>query len=1093
MTNKLFLCRLAVKFLTPYFILQISIVDDKPVMADLSVLPLWNNSVKNQSSSDFCLLGIDNSRDEAIKFTGSSHQICGVQLIALNGTVILMHIPQGAFVYAEMQTNNSDCLKRYVSITGDESCIFVSQYSHIRLYLQSVNRTVLISDLPANNSMPTCSVVKYAEEHASKVSQTTECQIEVYDDVISCHLTSANTCSFKFPPNCNSTLGKRVVEFQCNTGNVYSSYSALIVYSANVINLNLTNRSIIALQGNPFTNLPILQELILDQNRLYYLNPHVLRDLTTLKYLSLEWNRFTFLDVTLFKTLTALDKLSLIGNHLMTLPVGIFQNITNLTELLLDNNRLTTLHHKILIGLKELRVLAIHNNKLEGLPEYLFNDTIRLMNLNLGANKLTSLSKNLFNGLNNLVSLNLDLNSLLFLPEGLFDGLKSLEYLNIDKNQLSSLDKSLFNETNRLTELFFYQNRLKQLPYNLFWGLRNLTTLDLGSNNLVILHKELFHRLTNLEVLYLDGNQMTTLNENLFSETGKLISLNLQRNALQSLPNSLFRRLHVLEYLNFYVNQLLSPPFDLFWGLSTLEYLSIDYNEIQDLNSNILNSLTNLQVLFLNHNQLRTLNCDLFKNTTNLRVLDLSENILSNIPDISNLKHLIFLNLKENKLTDIIMGTFSSLPKYMEMIVSQHEICECFVSDDINCTAGDERSPFLTCDRLLSDRGLVAVMWLIGLNAIGGNIFVLSQRKAKADKNKVQAFLLSHLAMSDLLMGVYMLLIASADIYFGAYFPMRAEVWRSGITCKIAGTISILSSEASVFFVTLISIDRFISIRYPHSRGMLNQKSSAIIVSSVWITSLALGVVPSSLAGKNDKFYANSHVCIGLPLSKLQMYKTNHFGWTETCSKEGICYWKKPVTSEYLGEVNGMIFASVMFLGLNFICYLIILACYVEIVRTVFKSSQRAGLNTEMKEQIRLTAKVAFIVLTDFACWFPIIVIGILVQAGVLVLPPDVFAWCVTFVLPINSAINPYLYTIAAIISSRRKRARIAAAESQQENTNCTANRRGQVSQSQNTHATELGIITSTGQQSGNDKDETRRTGFLPNMPDVSDVVESNI
>ena len=35
-------------------------------------------------------------------------------------------------------------------------------------------------------------------------------------------------------------------------------------------------------------------------------------------------------------------------------------------------------------------------------------------------------------------------------------------------------------------------------------------------------------------------------------------------------------------------------------------------------------------------------------------------------------------------------------------------------------------------------------------------------------------------------------------------------------------------------------------------------------------------------------------------------------------------------------------------------------------------------------------------------------VIGILVQLGVLTLSPDVFAWCVTFVSPINSAvINP--------------------------------------------------------------------------------------
>ena len=129
-----------------------------------------------------------------------------------------------------------------------------------------------------------------------------------------------------------------------------------------------------------------------------------------------------------------------------------------------------------------------------------------------------------------------------------------------------------------------------------------------------------------------------------------------------------------------------------------------------------------------------------------------------------------------------------------------------------------------------------------------------------------------------------------------------------------------------------------------------------------------------------------------------------------------------------------MIFAYVMFLGLNFLCYLIVLACYVEIIRTVFKC---AGLNPEMKEQIRMTAKVAAIVLTDFACWFPIIIMGILVQAGVLTLPAHVFAWCVTFVLPINSAINPYLYTISAIIS----------------------NRRGEIFHSCNTQATEMGAF----------------------------------
>ena len=293
-----------------------------------------------------------------------------------------------------------------------------------------------------------------------------------------------------------------------------------------------------------------------------------------------------------------------------------------------------------------------------------------------------------------------------------------------------------------------------------------------------------------------------------------------------------------------------------------------------------------------------------------------------------------------------------------------------------------------------------------------------------------------------------------------------------------------------MFFVTLISIDRFVSIKYSNSHRKLGQKSSAVVTSALWILSILLGTVPSSLAGKKYKFYDNSHVCIGLPLSKLRMYSTvisEQPTWICTDDVRRICQTKELVQSQYVGEVNGMIFASVMFLGMNFLCYLVILVCYINIIRTVFKSSKRAGLNPEMKEQVRLTAKVAAIVLTDFACWFPIIIMGILVQAGVLTLPADVFAWCVTFVLPINSAINPYLYTIAAIISSHLKRSRIAPVENHQENTNRASSRRGQMVESRNTQDTVRAI--SHAPQLCNNTAQYGGDGMLSGM---SQTAESN-
>ena len=272
-----------------------------------------------------------------------------------------------------------------------------------------------------------------------------------------------------------------------------------------------------------------------------------------------------------------------------------------------------------------------------------------------------------------------------------------------------------------------------------------------------------------------------------------------------------------------------------------------------------------------------------------------------------------------------------------------------------------------------------------------------------------------------------------------------------------------------MFFVTLISIDRFISIRCHYSSRKLGKTSSSVLVGVLWITSFVLGVIPSGLSGISFEFYDNSHVCIGLPLSILEIYRTKvSEQGTRHCVEdagEELCYWTQPVKSEYLGKIYGMYFATVMFLGLNFICFIVIMVCYVEIARTALKTSRRAVFNSQLKEQMRMTAKVAAIVLTDFACWFPIIILGILVQAGTLTLPPSVFAWCVIFILPINSAINPYLYTIAALISKRR-------------------NRRREMFQSHHTQGTEMGVV-STRQQSDNDTEQYHESECLTNMPNA--------
>jgi hypothetical protein len=61
------------------------------------------------------------------------------------------------------------------------------------------------------------------------------------------------------------------------------------------------------------------------------------------------------------------------------------------------------------------------------------------------------------------------------------------------------------------------------------------------------------------------------------------------------------------------------------------------------------------------------------------------------------------------------------------------------------------------------------------------------------------------------------------------------------------------------------------------------------------------------------------------------------------------------------------------------------------------------------------------VALTDFLCWFPIGLCGLLALADVPI-PGEVSVAMAIFVLPLNSALNPFLYTNNVVMETRRKK-----------------------------------------------------------------------
>lgn len=344
----------------------------------------------------------------------------------------------------------------------------------------------------------------------------------------------------------------------------------------------------------------------------------------------------------------------------------------------------------------------------------------------------------------------------------------------------------------------------------------------------------------------------------------------------------------------------------------------------------------------------------------------------------------------------------------------------CLLPAGAECIKREPPHPLFTCRKtILQNTTTKAFMWILGLSALVGNAYVIFTRlrtKHQSTTSSVQSTMITNLAVSDFLMGIYMMIIAVMDIYIGdSYFwEGRTEEWRKSKTCQIAGFISVLSSEASVFLITFISVDRFICIVFPFSQRQLGVVSARVCSGLSWTVALLLSSISIVFGFLNTDAYNLSDVCVGLPLIRKQV---DLYAALDTYSKSTYGFPEFAIVSAT--SIPTWQYAIALFLGVNFLSFVVICLCYIALFVKVYFTGIKAGRKSKSVDQVKMAGKMFLIVGTDLCCWMPIIVIGILVQADVVVVTPDIYAWLVVFVLPINSSINPYLYTVVNRISSK--------------------------------------------------------------------------
>ena len=856
------------------------------------------------------------------------------------------------------------------------------------------------------------------------------------------------------------------------SGNVISSLPHDVFASLGLLRtLDLSGNVISSLPHDVFASLGELSTLDLSGNLISSLPHDVFASLDYwLLTLDLSGNVISSLPHDVFASLGRLHSLDLSGNVISSLPHDVFASLGRLHSLDLSGNLISSLPHDVFASLDYwLLTLDLSGNLISSLPHDVFASLGRLHSLDLSGNLISSLPHDVFASLGRLSTLDLSGNVISSLPPDVFASLGNMKSLNISHNNIShNLSNRTFQSLSNLITLDLSHNAISALPHDIFKSQRNLLILDVSQNNIFVMPGEVFEKLANLKVLKLDGNNLTVnSSQEIFDSLSELKVLSVSKNSIKRFPLYIFRFTENLRSLDVSHNALISIPDQCFANLSNLINLNMSRNFLSRMPS--FKAQGQLQVLDLSENRLRALAHGAFNENHNLKFLSLSKNNLLTISSqmFNHLHNLTFINISYNVITKIGSKVFSDRINYQSVdargnemhevtsysfkgarntaiIVDKYATC-CFIHKD-QCVSVEPRSEYLTCSRMLQNVFLRISVWILGISAFTCNIIAYCVRSRKKQGNKVQTLLISHLALSDLLMGVNMLLLAIGDLYYGEYFPSYSHSWRHGFACKLAGFLSIMSSEGSVFFITLISIDRLLGIKYPFGDHMLSTKLARLCVLLAWLAAFLIGAIPIGLASNRADVFSISEVCIGIPIvrrnlrtllnnsvsinislvSSSLVYQTrSYFPVWEYSYVKGVNVEQQefiqniPYTVAHnAGSQIASIYSIVVFICVNLVCFFTVAFCYTYLFIIAKTSSETATRPQDQKDEVRMAKKLFAIVFTDFCCWVPLSFMCILAQCGVLEISPEMYAWTVGFILPINSSINPFLYVLYETISN---------------------------------------------------------------------------
>jgi len=216
-----------------------------------------------------------------------------------------------------------------------------------------------------------------------------------------------------------------------------------------------------------------------------------------------------------------------------------------------------------------------------------------------------------------------------------------------------------------------------------------------------------------------------------------------------------------------------------------------------------------------------------------------------------------------------------------EEIISLTSVCD----GNYNCQdLSDECGQSCSKNKNLMESQLLLliVCLIMGIVALVLNFYNLVEIAYSAKKieklgvmmNKVMIILIS---IGDLLMGIYLICVGAANLYYGSKYCSVKFQWLSSSFCAILGSLSTVGSQLSLFAMATLSVFRVSSVGKLIQPSASSTKSRMIIIISVLVTvlsSLATALIP--LVPYFEDYFVNGLHYNNNPLLTASVNKERH-------------------------------------------------------------------------------------------------------------------------------------------------------------------------------------------------------------------------